>query len=49
MIAEPVAEITVAGNLKEMFLQLTPASDLEFRRAVDVPTLRIDGMTVAGA
>jgi PmbA protein len=48
-LAEPVAEITVAGNLKDMFLQITPASDLEFRRAVDVPTLRIDGMTVAGA
>jgi PmbA protein len=48
-IAEPVAEITVAGNLKDMFLQITPANDLEFRRAVDVPTLRIDGMMVAGA
>src|SRR3546814_4905726 len=33
-----VAEITIAGNLKDMFLNLTPASDLEFRRAVDVPT-----------
>jgi PmbA protein len=48
-IAEPVAEITVAGNLKDMFLQIMPANDLEFRRAVDVPTLRIDGMMVAGA
>lgn len=48
-IAEPVAEITVAGNLKDMFLNLTPADDLVFRRAVDVPTLRIEGMTVAGA
>ena len=48
-LAEPVAEITVAGNLKDMFLALTPANDLEFRRAVDVPTLRIDGMTIAGA
>lgn len=44
-----VAEITIAGNLKDMFLNLTPASDLEFRRAVDVPTIRVDGMTVAGA
>src|SRR3546814_14781542 len=42
-----VAEITIAGNLKDMFLNLTPASDLEFRRAVDVPTIRVDGMTVA--
>lgn len=44
-----VAEITIAGNLKDMYLHLTPASDLEFRRGIDVPTVRIDGMTVAGA
>ena len=48
-LAEPVSEITIAGNLKDMFLHLTPADDLEFRRAVDVPTLRIEGMMVAGA
>lgn len=48
-LCEPVAEITVAGNLKEMFRELIPASDLVFRRAVDVPTIRIEGMTVAGA
>jgi PmbA protein len=48
-LAEPVAEITIAGNLKDMFRALTPANDLEFRRAVDVPTLRVDGMIVAGA
>ena len=48
-LAEPVAEITIAGNLKDMFLHLTPASDLRFRRAVDSPTIRIDGMTMAGA
>ncbi|WP_156680106.1 TldD/PmbA family protein [Sphingomonas profundi] len=48
-IAEPVAEITIAGNLKDMFLNLTPANDLEFRRATDVPTIRIEGMMVAGA
>ena len=48
-IAEPVAEITIAGNLKDMFLHLIPANDLEFRRAVDAPTIRIEGMTVAGA
>ncbi|TVV69694.1 TldD/PmbA family protein [Sphingomonas solaris] len=48
-IAEPVAEITIAGNLKDMFLALTPANDLEFRRASDVPTIRIEGMMVAGA
>ncbi len=48
-LAEPVAEITIAGNLKDMFLNMAAADDLEFRRAMDVPTVRIDGMTVAGA
>ena len=47
-IAYPVSEVTVAGNLKDMFRQLTPASDLAFRYGVDSPTVRIDGMTVAG-
>ena len=46
-IAGPVAEFTVAGNLKDMFANLTPANDLEFRYGINVPTLRIDGMTVA--
>lgn len=46
-IAGPVAEFTIAGNLKDMFLNLTPASDLEFRYGINVPTLRIDGMTIA--
>ena len=48
-LAEPVAEVTVAGNLREMFRHLTPANDLEFRRGTDAPTLRIEGMTIAGA
>ncbi len=48
-IAGPVAEITIAGHLLAMFRALTPANDLEFRRALDVPTLRVDGMTVASA
>jgi PmbA protein len=47
-LAYPVSEVTVAGNLKDMFLELTPASDLEFRYGTDSPTLRVDGMTVAG-
>ena len=47
-IAEPIAEITIAGNLLEMFRALTPADDLEMIRSINVPTLRIDGMTVAG-
>ncbi len=48
-ITVPVAEVTIAGNLKDMFKALVPADDLVFRHASNVPTLRIDGMTVAGA
>ena len=48
-IAEPVAEITIAGNLLDMFQHMIPANDLVFRRGTDAPTVRIDGMTLAGA
>lgn len=48
-ITRAVAEITVAGNLLAMFRTLVAAGDLEHRRMVNVPTLRIEGMTVAGA
>lgn len=48
-IAEPVSEITVAGNLIDMFGALEPASDLEFRRGVDAPTILVPEMTVAAA
>lgn len=44
----PVSEITIAGNLKTMFANVTPADDLVFRFATNAPTLRIDGMTIAG-
>ncbi len=44
----PVSEITLAGNLKEMFLHLTPANDLVFRNGTNAPTLRVEGMTIAG-
>jgi len=47
-LAYPVSEVTVAGNLLDMYLNLTPANDLEFRYGTDAPTLRVDGMTVAG-
>lgn len=49
VIAEPIAEFTIAGNLLTMFPALVAADDLEFRYATNVPTLRIDGMTVASA
>jgi PmbA protein len=48
-LAFPVSEVTIASNLKEMFLHLTAASDLVFKTGSDAPTLRIEGMTVAGA
>jgi PmbA protein len=48
-LAEPVAEITIAGNLIEMFANLTPANDLVFRRGTDAPTIRVEGLTMAGA
>lgn len=47
-IAYPVSEITIAGNLKDMLLNLTPANDLHLLHGVDSPTVRIDGLTVAG-
>ncbi|HEX8842696.1 MAG TPA: metallopeptidase TldD-related protein, partial [Sphingomicrobium sp.] len=48
-IAEPVSEITIASNLVEMFSTLEPASDLEFRRGIDAPTLLVPEMTVGAA
>jgi PmbA protein len=48
-IAYPVSEVTIAGNLKDMYRNLSPANDLVFRYGTDAPTLRIEGMTVAGA
>ena len=49
VLAEAVAEITVAGNLLEMFREMVPANDLRLRRGTDAPTVRIDGLTLAGA
>jgi PmbA protein len=48
-ITAPVAEITIAGNLIEMFRTLVAADDLQQRRAMNVPTIRIEGLTIAGA
>lgn len=47
-VTEAVAEITIAGNLRDMLARIVAADDLAFRYAINVPTLRIDGMTVAG-
>ena len=45
----PVSGITVAGNLKDMFLNMTPANDLQFKSSTNAPTVRIEGLTVAGS
>ena len=47
-LAYPVSELTIAGNLRDMFLETTPANDLIFRYGSNAPTLRIDGLMVAG-
>jgi PmbA protein len=47
-VSHAVAEVTIAGNLKDMFANLVAADDLQFRYTINVPTLRIDGMTLAG-
>ena len=47
-LAEPVNEITIAGSLRDMYANLTAANDLAFIRSTNAPTVRIEGMTVAG-
>lgn len=48
VITHPVNEMTIAGNLKDMFLNMEAADDLELRFGMDAPTVRIDGMMIAG-
>ncbi len=49
-LTHAVEEVTIAGNLAEMLRNVTTiGNDLEFRGSVASPTLRIDGMTIAGA
>ena len=43
-----VSEVTIAGNLKDMFRHMTPADNLSFRRGVNAPTVLVEGMTLAG-
>jgi PmbA protein len=49
VLAEAVSEITIAGNLKEMFRHMAAADDLQFRRGTDASTIRVEGVTLAGA
>ena len=44
----PVSEMTIAGHLNEIFRNLTPANDLVFRYGTNAPTVRLEGLTVAG-
>jgi PmbA protein len=49
-LAYPVEEITIAGNLKDMYRNITGiANDLKFRGAAAAPTICVEGMTIAGA
>lgn len=48
-IAHPVNGVTIAGNLRDMFLNAVAASDLEFKDGINAPSLLVEGMTVAGA
>ncbi len=47
-ITYPVNEVTIAGSLLDMFKNMTPASDLQFRFGTNAPTVRVDGLTLAG-
>ncbi|WP_075289958.1 TldD/PmbA family protein [Pararhizobium arenae] len=47
-IAFPVSEVTIASNLKQMFMSVTPANDIDRKFGVAAPTLAIEGMTLAG-
>ena len=46
--AYPVSEITIAGNILEMYRSLIAANDLEFRGSINAPTLLVGAMTIAG-
>ena len=48
-ISHPVNECTIAGNLRDMLMWLTPANDARAWRSAEVPSLLVEGMTVAGA
>ena len=47
-LAFPVSEITIAGNLRDMFLSLEPANDLVFKSSTNAPACRVEGLTIAG-
>jgi PmbA protein len=48
-LAEPVAEFTIAGHALTLFASMNPANDLVFKRGANAPTIRVEGLTLAGA
>jgi len=48
VLTHPVSEITIAGNLNEIFRNMVPANDLVLRFAVNAPTVAVEGLTIAG-
>ena len=48
-IAEPITEATIAGNLKDMFMQITAANDIDLRDSIASPSLYLDCMMIAGS
>jgi PmbA protein len=44
----PVSEVTIAGHLLDVFRTVAPANDLQFRYGTNAPTLRLEGLTIAG-
>jgi PmbA protein len=48
-ISHPISEATIAGNLKDMFMQITAANDIDLRDSMAAPSLRVDSMMVAGS
>lgn len=47
-LSYPVSEVTIASNLKDMFMRMTPANDIDRKYGVAAPTIAIEGMTLAG-
>jgi PmbA protein len=47
-LAGPVSELTIAGNLIDMYSRLVPANDLEYRFGINAPSVMIEGLTIAG-
>jgi PmbA protein len=48
VLTHPVAEVTIAGHLSDMFRSMKPANDLRYRYAVNAPTVAVEGLTIAG-